>query len=89
MNAIRFEEPAHLAFRRPESLAAFAAALRASVGQWALLGRYGTPSTMRQAAYEVRHGLNPAFPGGAFEAQSHAMLGEYRVYVRYVGGDAA
>ena len=87
--SIRFEAPAHHALRYPESLAAFAAALQDRSGEWALLGRYGTAGSMRQAAYEVRHGLRPAFVGGGFEAESRTMFGEHRVYVRYVGGGAS
>ena len=86
---VRFESPAHDALRRPESLHAFIGALRARPGEWALLGQYGTAGTMRQAAYEVRQGLNLAFAGGGFEAQSRTMFGEHRVYVRFVGGGAS
>ena len=84
---IRFDEPAHPALRSDDSLAAFTAALRAQPGQWALLGRYSTPGCMRTAAYEIRHGLNPAFRSARYEAQSRSMFGEHRVYVRYVGGE--
>jgi len=86
MSVIRFEAPAHHALRYPESLAAFAAALQDRAGEWALLGKYGTAGTARQAAYEVRHGLKPAFEFGGFEAESRTLCGEYRVYARYVGG---
>ncbi|MFF9205103.1 hypothetical protein ACF1AE_25445 [Streptomyces sp. NPDC014986] len=82
---IRFEEPAHHALRADQSIADFVAALRARPGQWALFGQYGTPGTMRQAAYEIRHGFAKGFAAAQFEAESRSMLGEYRVYVRYVG----
>ncbi|MFE7972957.1 hypothetical protein [Streptomyces shenzhenensis] len=91
---ICFVEPAHDALRTPESRRAFAAALRSRPGVWALLGKYPTPGTMRQAAYEIRHASNrrtaqPFAPAGSFEAVSQSLGGEYRVYVRYVGGAAA
>lgn len=89
MSVIRFEAPAHHAIRSSESLAAFAAALQGRAGAWALLGKYGTSGTARQAAYEVRRGLKPAFECGRFEAEARTMCGEYRVYVRYVGGGEA
>jgi hypothetical protein len=90
---VRFDEPAHDALRRPESLQAFADALRARPGEWALLGKYSTQGAMRQASYEiriVRERKDRVFaPAGSFEAESRTMLGEHRVYVRYVGGAAA
>ena len=68
-------------------------ALRARPGEWALLGKYSTPGVMRQEAYAVRNALDPKdqpfAPAGSFDAASHAMCGEYRVYVRFLGGDAA
>lgn len=89
---VRFEAPAPEPFRRLETRQAFADALRSCPGVWARLGQYSTPGTMRQEAYAVRQALDPKdqpfAPAGAFEAQSRAMCGEYRVYVRYVGGVA-
>jgi len=86
---VRFEDPAHLAHRTVADIAVFIAALRARPGQWALLGKFSTPHVMRQAAYEIRHGTDKgfakAFAAGGFEAEARSMLGEYRVYVRYVG----
>lgn len=90
---IRFDEPAHEPFRRLETRQAFADALRSRPGEWALLGKYSTPGTMRQEAYAVRNALDPKdqpfAPAGAFEAESQSMCGEHRVYVRYVGQHAA
>jgi hypothetical protein len=83
---IRFEEASPLALCRPESLAAFADALRARPGEWALLGRYGTSGMACQTAYEIRHGINRAFRQGGFEAQAATLFGEHRVYVRWTGG---
>lgn len=80
---IRFEEPAHDAYR--QSVAAFTAALRNKPGQWALFGKYTTAGSMRQGAYEIRHGIRPHFQGGGFQAEARTMLGEFRVYARYVG----
>lgn len=91
--AVRFESPAYEPFRRVESRQVFADALRARPGEWALLGKYSTPGVMRQEAYHVRQALDPKdqpfTPAGAFEAESQSMCGEYRVYVRYVGGGRA
>ncbi|WP_393075092.1 hypothetical protein [Streptomyces sp. LN704] len=89
--AVRFEEPAHEPFRRVDSRQAFADALRARPNEWALLGKYSTGGLARQSAYEVRNALRPKdqpfTPAGTFEAEARTMLGEHRVYVRYVGGD--
>lgn len=88
---VRFEEPACEPFRRVETRELFADALRARPGEWALLGKYATAGTMRQAAYEIRNALDPKdrpfAPAGSFEAIARSMLGEHRVYVRYVGGE--
>lgn len=90
---VRFEEPACEPVRRVESRQVFADALRARPGEWALLGKYSTPGTMRQEAYRIRRALDPKdqpfAPAGSFEADARSMLGEYRVYVRYVGGGRA
>ncbi|MFD0052981.1 hypothetical protein ACFVHR_04555 [Streptomyces sp. NPDC127168] len=87
MSAIRFEEPAHQAMRSDASLTALIEALRTRPGTWALLGQYSTPGTMRQTAYEIRHGLRRHFAQGQFETESQTMFGEYRVYIRYSGGE--
>lgn len=87
MTAVRFEKPAHQALRSDPSLIALVAALKARPGTWALLGQYNTPGTMRQTAYEIRHGLRRHFPKGQFETESQTMFGEYRVYIRYAGGE--
>jgi hypothetical protein len=90
---VRFDAPAHDALRRPESRQAFADALRAHPGEWALLGKFATAGAMRQHAYEIRVVRDPKdqpfAPAGSFEAESQTLCGEFRVYVRYVGGGAA
>lgn len=90
---VQFVEPAYEPFRRVESRRLFADALRARPGEWALLGKYSTAGTGRQSAYEIRNALGPKdqpfAPAGSFEAEARTMLGEHRVYVRYVGGGAA
>jgi hypothetical protein len=48
--SVRFEEPAHEPFRTVQSRQAFADALRARPGEWALLGRYYTHGTANQEA---------------------------------------
>ena len=93
MITVRFDEPAYEPPRRVESRQAFADALRARPGEWALLGKYDTPGVMRQEAYAIRHVLDPKdqpfAPAGSFEAISRSMCGEHRIYVRYVGGEAS
>lgn len=87
MTAVRFEEPAHQALRSDESLTALVAALKARPGTWALLGKYQTPGTMRTTAYEIRRGRRWPFTEGQFETEARTMFGEYRVYIRYAGGE--
>ncbi|MFF0597838.1 hypothetical protein [Streptomyces antibioticus] len=90
---VAFEVPAHDALRGVTSRQAFADALRARTGEWALLGKYSTQGAMRQAAHELRVAQapkdRPFAPSGSFEAESHTMFGEYRVYVRHVGQSTA
>lgn len=90
---VRFEEPAYQPFRTVQSRQVFADALRARPGEWALLGKYHTAGTASQEAYVVRTTPDPKdqpfAPAGAFEAEARTMLGEHRVYVRYVGGETA
>jgi len=86
MSTIRFENPAYGALRSDESLTALVTALKAQPGVWALLGKYGSPGVMRQTAYEIRHGMRRHFADGGFETESQTMFGEYRIYIRYVGG---
>jgi hypothetical protein len=91
--SVRFEEPAHEPFRTVQSRQAFADALRARPGEWALLGRYYTHGTANQEAYVVRRASGPKdqpfAPAGSFEAESRTMFGEHRVYVRYAGGETS
>ncbi|WP_063735581.1 hypothetical protein [Streptomyces sp. RTd22] len=88
---IRFDSPAPPVPRLPRSRAAFAAALRERSGEWALLGQHHTAGCARQDAYEIRRALRPANaafgPAGEFEAEARTLGGEYRVYVRHVGGE--
>lgn len=72
---------------------AFATALKARPGHWALLGTHETAGSARQFALAIRKassGAQAFAPAGAYEAEMHTMLGgEHRIYVRYVGSDAA
>jgi hypothetical protein len=91
---IRFERPAPKAPRSTESITAFAEKLRSRPGEWALFGALETASYARQRAYEIRRALQGGStryfgPAGAFEAESRTMLGQHRVYVRYVGAAKA
>lgn len=60
--------------------------LRANPGRWALLGRWPGGDTSRQHAFLIRNG-GPGWRmfGAGFEVQAHTMLGEFRIYARYVG----
>lgn len=87
---IRFEEPAAPILRSDESIAAFVAALQARPGDWALFGSESSPGCAGQRAYEIRHALRGGGtrhfgPAGAFDATAKTVIGEHRVYVRYVG----
>ena len=90
--SVRFDPPAPELPRRPESRDAFADALRARPGEWALIGAHPVAGSAGQAAYEISRALGlrnaPFAPAGTFEAQSRAVCGEHRIYVRYVGGVA-
>lgn len=92
-DGVRFEEPARRALRGREARQVFAGALRARPGDWALLGKYATSGSARQSAYCVRQADDPQdqpfAPAGSFEAEARTMLGEHRVYARYVGGSAS
>lgn len=88
---VRFEPDSYPVPRALEDRQAFADALRAQPGTWALLGTHRTSGTARQSAYEIRLATGgprntPFAPSKSFEAEARTMFGEYRVYVRYVGG---
>lgn len=87
---IRFELPAPRLPLPIETRKAFAAALRARPGVWALMGQHTSPGSARQLAYSIRQAKPKTFaPAGAFEADAKTVMGEHRVYARYVGQDAA
>lgn len=89
---VRFEEPAPGAPHSIKARHAFAEALRARPKEWALLGRYKTGGSARQSAYNIRRAIkakgHPFGPPGSFEADARTMLGEHRVYARFVGGES-
>lgn len=68
---------------------AVAATLRANPGAWYLIGAYHNAACARTFSYAIRRGGGgwPMF-GAGFEAQTHSMLGEHRIYARWVGGAA-
>lgn len=85
MPELRFEGPAE-PIPSPQICEEFAEKLRANMGEWALIGKCPKPGTANQRAYAFRTGQQRGFgPAGSFEAESRTMLGENRVYVRYVG----
>lgn len=87
---VRFEEPAPRAPHGLRARWAFANELRNRPMAWALLGAYKNGGCARSSAYNIRHALmgkdHPFGPPGAFEAEARSMLGQHRVYVRFVGG---
>lgn len=62
---------------------AFADALRANPGRWAL---FRENENGQARVYMINRGSTAAFTYGAFEAKGVALgMGRYDVYVRYVG----
>jgi hypothetical protein len=88
---VRFELPAPTIPLPPDARNAFVAALRARPGVWALMGQHSSPGSARQMAYTIRWSLRTRTfqPAGAFEADAKTVMGEHRVYVRYVGQHAS
>jgi hypothetical protein len=85
MAELRFEPPAE-PIPNTEICEEFAEKLKANMGEWALIGKCKTPGAANQRAYMFRHGQQKGFePSGSFEAESRTLLGEHRVYVRYMG----
>lgn len=66
-----------------------AAMLRADPGVWYLLGAHHNAACARTFGYAIRQGKGgwPTF-GPGFEAETHTMLGQHRIYARWVGGAA-
>lgn len=85
--ARRFEEPTPPTPDSRAERARVAAAMRTRPGQWLLYGARPSTESARQMARSIRRGELDDFPAGDFEANSRTICGEYRVYVRYVGGD--
>lgn len=85
MPELRFDGPTE-PVPSPSVCEEFAEKLKANMGEWALIGKCRTFGSAGQRAYMFRHGLQKGFePKGAFEAEARTLLGEHRVYVRYVG----
>lgn len=85
---IRFDGPSH-AVPKQAGRELFAAELRKHPGEWALLGRVGTMGSGGTLAWQIRGAretMTAFAPAGAYEAEAKTLLGEHRVYVRYVGG---
>lgn len=85
----RVDHPAHPLPKHGAPRRELAAALRAKPGRWHLLGAYHSATCARTFSYEIRkggHGWTMFGPG--FEAETHTMLGQHRIYARWVGGAA-
>lgn len=66
-----------------------AAQLRARSGSWARIGVKPTSHQAGNLAADIRSGRLGVFaPAGSFEAVARHVDGEYRVYARFVGGEA-
>ncbi len=61
--------------------------LREHAGRWALVLLCATGTSARQAACNIRTGATMR-SRGPFDAVARTIDGEYRVYARYVGGEA-
>ncbi|MEU0133362.1 hypothetical protein ABZ172_04875 [Streptomyces sp. NPDC006296] len=84
---IEFEQPASSLIRGAAQRTAVAQAMATRPGEWVLLGQWNNPGALRQMAYCLRNGLpGRQMFGPRFEAESMTMLGEHRLYARYVGG---
>jgi hypothetical protein len=61
--------------------------LVARTGEWALVVTYDKPEPARSMAYLIRKGRVAKLAAlGRFEATSRKVDGEYRIYVRFMGG---
>lgn len=98
MNDILFDDPSYPVPETLEEVREFADTCRRQPGRWALYGAMTAPgSTVRMTAYIIRKGghslrgkvYSPKMftfgPPGSFEAQTITMLGEHRIYARFVG----
>ncbi|MFF5471067.1 hypothetical protein [Streptomyces achromogenes] len=71
--------------------AEIAARLKSRPGQWAVVGTYKSTSIAASMARSIRAGVNMSAytPAGTFEAKARTVVGEHRVYARYVGGEGS
>jgi beta-lactamase class D len=84
---IRFDGPAPAIPRKAERIE-FVEELKKTPNMWALLGKTGTMGSGTSLAWMIRHAhksMTEFGPAGAFETEARTLLGEHRVYVRYVG----
>lgn len=63
-----------------------AAELRENPRRWAILSKARHSRQAASQASNIRRGHLYAFREGKWEAASRTVDGEYRVYVRYIGG---
>jgi hypothetical protein len=84
---IRFDAPAPAIPRKAER-AEFVRKLKEAPDEWALLGKTGTMGSGTSLAWMIRNGhksMSDFLPVGSFEAEARTLLGEHRIYVKYVG----
>ena len=83
---IEFEQPASLLPADAMTRRGIAAALVEHPGKWVLLGAWLKAGSSRQMAYAIRQGsAGWQMFGSGFEAKAVTVVGEHRIYVRYVG----
>ncbi|MGW3491942.1 hypothetical protein [Streptomyces sp. NPDC001054] len=82
-------EPSAPPLPAPADRPMVAAMLRATPGQWALLGAHTNIRSLAQMAYNLRCGANAwsAF-GAGFETSMLSLDTEHRLYVRYTARKA-
>ena len=67
---------------------ALAAELKTRPGVWAHALTVGTARSAASTAQAVRSARLSAYaPAGSFDARSRTVSGEYRIYIRYLGGE--
>jgi hypothetical protein len=83
---LRIDPPAHELPGSRQDRQALADAMREAPLAWVLLGTFPKVGSLRTFAYEIRRaGHGWSMFGPEFEVETHTMLGEHRLYARWVG----
>ncbi len=91
MTEIQFEEPPAPRLGRPGRVHDEAAEmLKGRPKEWARVAECVSANSSSSMAFSIRSGRTQAYrPVGAFEAVARKVGGQYFVYARFIGGDAA